>query len=519
MPYENHRALSFAFCCAALAACAQPMAVESTPVAAEDLCGQLATALCDADATCCQSHSGTCADDQRAACEAALQPLIDDPRLGYDPDLGGQFLDTIRMRAQQCWQDPPDYDALVSAFAGTGAEGADCTPASLNESDLRVSALSCSDGTACRLYLRADGSYEGECAARTDDSCSHPLDCGAGEFCSLPGDWQPGMWGTCRPLRANGWECGGDLECESRHCDGTCQPMPEARRCLQTRYTDLILSDTPLAYLQLDGAVASDASGNGNTVSVEGSVTSDAHGAIGGSPSHTADGGTNGTADGGTNGTADGGTNGTADGGLGGTADGGVPSTGSLTTQDEAARLGGDGYLRIAAMSSLADASGLSLECWFRADSTDNPAPILEFSDGTQYGPQVWQYDTGDKLFANLIDDNGDGHTMMTDSGTVTSGEWHHVVVSYDGTGASLYLDGHRVGHTAVSTALRVDGDLYIGHRPTDTELPAYFIGSVDQVAVYDHALGGAAVTRHHDAGTNGLLDNTFPLFRWLSAR
>jgi hypothetical protein len=105
----------------------------------------------------------------------------------------------------------------------------------------------------------------------------------------------------------------------------------------------------------------------------------------------------------------------------------------------------------------------------------------------------------------------------MTDAGAITAGEWHHVVVSYDGAHALLYLDGHRVGQVDETGALRLDGDLYVGHRPTATELPANFIGAIDEVAVYDHALESAEIGRHYSAGTDGVLVNDFPLFRWLA--
>jgi hypothetical protein len=44
----------------------------------------------------------------------------------------------------------------------------------------------------------------------------------------------------------------------------------------------------------------------------------------------------------------------------------------------------------------------------------------------------------------------------------------------------------------------------------------ATFSGSIDEVAVYDHALTAATVTRHHATGVAGTATNTFPLFAWL---
>jgi hypothetical protein len=68
-----------------------------------------------------------------------------------------------------------------------------------------------------------------------------------------------------------------------------------------------------------------------------------------------------------------------------------------------------------------------------------------------------------------------------------------------------------------MSGPLLVDGDLYLGHRAAADMTPAAtFSGSIDEVAVYDHALSAATVTRHHATGVAGTATNTFPLFAWL---
>ena len=179
---------------ALLAACASP---STTPITASALCGQIAGAVCTADQHCFpDSHPATCLDTQTAACQASVRPLVDDTRLGFDPVAAGRFVDTLHARVTSCGTTPVDYAAFVAMFAGTGAQGADCTPHDLSDASLRSSALSCEAGNACRLYLRADGSTQGVCERRADASCSHAFDCNADEFCDLPAHWQPGVWGS-----------------------------------------------------------------------------------------------------------------------------------------------------------------------------------------------------------------------------------------------------------------------------------------------------------------------------------
>lgn len=453
-----------------LAACAG--AAPGTPVAAEDLCDEIATTICSADQHCFpDSHPMDCVTTQTAACRSTVRPLVDDPRLGYDPIAAGHFVERLRTQGQACWSSPVDYGAFTGMFQGTGAQGADCTPHDLSAGALRTSALSCETGNACRLYLRADGSTQGVCERRSDTACSHAFDCGANEFCDLPAHWQPGVWGSCRPLRSDGWACGGDLECSSRHCDGTCAPLPDDLRPLEVSYADVVQAATPLVYLRLgetSGMRAADLSGGGHYGELVGSVTRDAHGAI----AHDTNG---------------------------------------------AMHLADGGYVRVGALAALEDTDELTLECWFHPDDVGEKHPILELNDGMHYGPHVWQFDAGDKIYANLVDTTRAAHSIMSDAGLITANEWHHVVASYDGANGALYLDGTRVGTTGMTGPLLVDGELYVGHRPAmGTTAAATFSGSVDEVAVYDHALSRSTVTRHHDAGTEGTATNTFPLFHWL---
>ncbi len=453
-----------------LAACAG--AAPGTPVDAEALCDEIATTICSADQHCFpDSHPRDCVTTQTSACRTRVRPLVDDPRLGYDPLAAGRFVAALRAQGQACWQSPVDYAAFTAMFSGTGAQGADCTPHDLSAGALRTSALSCETGNACRLYLRADGSTQGVCERRADASCSHAFDCGASQFCDLPAHWQPGVWGSCRPLRSDGWACGGDLECSSRHCDGTCGVLPADLRPLAASYEDVIQASEPVVYLRLgetSGARAADLSGNGHYGELVGATTRDPHGAV----QHDTNG---------------------------------------------AIHLADGGYVRVAAMTALTDTDELSLECWFHPDDVSAKHPILELHDGMHYGPHVWQFDAGDKIYANLVDSTRAAHSIMSDAGAITANEWHHVVATYDGANGALYLDGHRVGATGMTGPLLVDGQLYVGHRPAVAMSAAQtFEGSIDEVAVYDHALSSATVARHAATGLAGTATNTFPLFHWL---
>jgi hypothetical protein len=440
-----------------------------TPTEASALCAEVAAIVCDADARCFGSERprASCLTAQREACDDSLGTLVTDARLGYDPARAGAFLSSLEARGQGCWTEPADLDALLEVFRGSGPEGSECTPRAIEGHDLLVSSLACEDGTACRLHVRIDGSPEGVCETRNDDACSHPWDCEAGSFCSLPSRWEPGVWGECRPRRANGWACTSDRECASLFCDGVCADAPDDRLALEVDYAAVVLASDPALFLRLNESSGARRDELGGTAAA----------ASGGTVSRVA--------------------------------------TGAIEG-DGAAGLAGGSFLRVPAPEALAQTEALTLECWVRPDDVTSVAPILEIADAMDYGPHVWAFDTGDKLYASFRDVMLEGHTVMSSEGALVAGEWHHVVASYDGTRGLLFLDGERLGETAVTGPLRIEGDLLVGHRNAYGEaMPVGFTGAVDEVAVYAHALDDAEVARHHDAAS-GPIANTFPLFAWV---
>ena len=83
----------------------------------------------------------------------------------------------------------------------------------------------------------------------------------------------------------------------------------------------------------------------------------------------------------------------------------------------------------------------------------------------------------------------------------ITNSNWHQVVVIYDGTTLTLYLDGQSVGTASFSDRLGTLTDsngLILGR---DTAGSGNWVtGSVDEAAVYATALTGTQVLNHFSA-------------------
>ncbi len=462
---------------AALACDAAPEPAE--PVAAADLCARLAAEVCAADLACCGGGAGAaggsaCLDAQRSACEVAVGRDARDPRLGYDPSAGGALVAAVRAAGGQCGAVAPPAAELVALFAGTGSAGASCTPSDSTATSLQTAALSCARGAACRLYLRADGTPSGVCEARTDDACSHPADCTAGRFCDVPASWRPGSWGRCVPVRADGWGCTADLQCASRRCSeaGVCVPRTAGSLCLAQSYPATVLASAPSASLRLGESLrsaAADQSGHG------------AAGAYAGPTTHSL--------------------------------------AGALASDDDGAVHldGAGGRVTLPALADLADGGPFSVECWARADAAATAQPVLEFAAAAGSGVNVATAAPGTALAADFVDRGGASHRLASEAATFDARRWHHVVLTFDGAAARLFVDGAAAGMTAVSTAMRTGGELRVGYRPASgMTAAASFAGQFDELAVYPRALSAASVRAHWIAGREGRVAQPYPLFRWL---
>jgi len=78
-------------------------------------------------------------------------------------------------------------------------------------------------------------------------------------------------------------------------------------------------------------------------------------------------------------------------------------------------------------------------------------------------------------------------------------GQWHHVVISWDGTWTKGYINGELKLDSNLDSAFSVMSDnsdnLYIGHRS------AYFSGFIDDVRIYSEALSSAQIRKLYVEG------------------
>lgn len=99
-----------------------------------------------------------------------------------------------------------------------------------------------------------------------------------------------------------------------------------------------------------------------------------------------------------------------------------------------------------------------------------------------------------------LQGDFGNLSTPITGATTISLNAWHHAVMTWDGTTATLYLDGASQGSsTPGAQAIPAGPTINIGATSTPSN---FFNGSIDEAFITGAALTGAQVSTLYTAGT-----------------
>jgi hypothetical protein len=172
---------------------------------------------------------------------------------------------------------------------------------------------------------------------------------------------------------------------------------------------------------------------------------------------------------------------------------------------------GGNGLGLISAANRFTDPQGYSIEAWFKT-TTNSGGKIVGFGSAVSgnsqhYDRHIYMTNSGQLDFGVF-----EGSPVVIQSpATYRNGQWHHVVATIDSTlGMALYVDGAQVASHVVDPNgkygysqhfdgyWRLGGDSLSGWPQAPSS--NYFSGSVDEVAIYDHALTAAQVAAHYAA-------------------
>jgi len=204
---------------------------------------------------------------------------------------------------------------------------------------------------------------------------------------------------------------------------------------------------------------------------------------------------------------------------MSGNANDGTTQNGSLFT-NAGCQVGGcmsfdgvDDYLLVPDSDSL-ESPEYTMSVWVKIDSqpgTDELWGIL--NKGTNDGN--WDINgytldyrdiSGVKTLSVYHVDVSNTYEQLLTSQTLTIGQWHHLVGTYDGTAIRLYMDGVEIDDLATASGPDYVGDaqtLKIGAAQLQAGYTGFFSGQMDEVQVLPRALSAAQIAQLYTDGTN----------------
>jgi hypothetical protein len=146
---------------------------------------------------------------------------------------------------------------------------------------------------------------------------------------------------------------------------------------------------------------------------------------------------------------------------------------------------------------SLNPNNGITVAAWVNASGWYNSPRILEKGASDNQYALLVQSSQIEFLLAGVT--NG---TLVVP--TPSTGAWHHLAGTYDGSLISLYIDGQLATQQVASGALTITTDpLVIGNKPSGNVFDA-FSGTLDDVRIYCSALSPTQISQLYNIDSVG---------------
>ena len=150
---------------------------------------------------------------------------------------------------------------------------------------------------------------------------------------------------------------------------------------------------------------------------------------------------------------------------------------------------------------SLNPFSGTTISAWVNANSWGSSG----------HAPRILEKGNSDNQYALLSTSAGQLEFLLfgVSNGVLvatapSTGSWHHLLCTYDGSSMKLYIDGQIAGQQAAKGVLAITSDnLAIGSNPSGN-VSSMFSGALDDVRVYGRALSSSEITQLYNTDTVG---------------
>jgi len=160
-------------------------------------------------------------------------------------------------------------------------------------------------------------------------------------------------------------------------------------------------------------------------------------------------------------------------------------------------------YVNCGNIANFERTSSFSLEAWIKTSTTAGDI-LTHYSGGKGF---ISYIATGGKIYFTLRNTSGTNEASRYSSGSVTDGNWHHVIITYDGsssnTGIKIYIDGNDStdtgsGINTLTNSIQVTTSLIMGGRTGS----ATFTGQIDEALIYNKELSSTEVTARWNSGS-----------------
>jgi hypothetical protein len=175
--------------------------------------------------------------------------------------------------------------------------------------------------------------------------------------------------------------------------------------------------------------------------------------------------------------------------------------TGLIDDPDTAASWAGSGAAGVTTANlSQFDISVITLEAWIQTSSTA-VRQILTRDDGVN---RVFQFRTNTVVqFLLLRDGDGASHGTLSGVTNIADGQPHHVVLTYDGSTARLFVDGTLEASPSLPAGLQLGSTAPV--RVAARSGGAFsdvWTGVLDEIVVYGRVLPAGEVEEHYNVGS-----------------
>ena len=162
---------------------------------------------------------------------------------------------------------------------------------------------------------------------------------------------------------------------------------------------------------------------------------------------------------------------------------------------------GVDDYIQVPANPKLDLTDEFTIEVWARKTERLGSVWTLLVSKGPDHNPGTGGYSLSFGYNQDLYLRGYIGGALRTASTYTVDRDWHHLVGTYDGSALRLYVDGQEVRtEDSVSGPIGINTDsLKIGGPSTPIAGSHSLKGDIDEVAIYNRALGPEEIKAHFE--------------------